>query len=61
MFLFGGPKRADQPVHLPLSHGDVVVWGGPERLRYHGVLALKEGQHAMTGCHRINLSLRRAA
>jgi hypothetical protein len=22
----------------PLAHGDVVVWGAPPRLSYHGVL-----------------------
>jgi DNA oxidative demethylase len=42
-------------------HGDVVVWGGPARLRYHGVLALEQGQHALTGTFRFNLTLRRAA
>lgn len=61
VFLFGGPKRSDRPRRLPLMHGDVVVWGGPARLRYHGVLALEQGQHALTGNSRINLTLRRAA
>jgi DNA oxidative demethylase len=61
VFLFGGPKRSDRPVRVPLMHGDVVVWGGPARLRYHGVLALKQGQHALTGDCRINLTFRRAA
>ncbi|WP_428420984.1 DNA oxidative demethylase AlkB [Methylibium sp.] len=60
VFLFGGTKRSDRAARLPLAHGDVVVWGGPARLRYHGVLALKEGQHALTGRHRINLTFRRA-
>jgi alkylated DNA repair protein (DNA oxidative demethylase) len=61
VFLFGGPKRSDRPVRVPLGHGDVVVWGGPARLRYHGVLALGQGQHALTGQCRFNLTLRRAA
>ena len=61
VFLFGGPKRNDRPVRVPLMHGDVVVWGGPARLRYHGVLALEHGQHALTGNCRFNLTLRRAA
>jgi alkylated DNA repair protein (DNA oxidative demethylase) len=59
-FLFGGLNRADRPRRLPLSHGDVVVWGGPARLRYHGVLPLEEGHHPLMGGHRINLTLRKA-
>ena len=27
-FLFGGFERADKTLKIPLSHGDVVVWGG---------------------------------
>ena len=61
VFLFGGPKRTEKTQRVPLTHGDVVVWGGPARLNHHGVLALKEGQHALTGRCRINLTLRRAA
>jgi alkylated DNA repair protein (DNA oxidative demethylase) len=61
IFLFGGLYRADRPRRLPLSHGDVVVWGGPARLRYHGVLPLEEGLHPLLGRHRINLTLRKAA
>jgi len=61
VFLFGGPKRSDRTQRVPLAHGDVVVWGGPARLNHHGVLALKDGQHELTGRCRINLTLRRAA
>ncbi len=60
VFLFGGLDRADRPRRLPLSHGDVVVWGGPARLRYHGVLPLEEGHHPLLGAYRINLTLRKA-
>jgi alkylated DNA repair protein (DNA oxidative demethylase) len=60
VFLFGGLHRADKTVRVPLAHGDVVVWGGPARLRYHGVMPLKEGHHPLTGGHRINLTLRKA-
>jgi alkylated DNA repair protein (DNA oxidative demethylase) len=59
-FLFGGLQRADRPLRIALMHGDVVVWGGPARLRYHGVLPLKAGQHALTGGYRINLTFRKA-
>jgi alkylated DNA repair protein (DNA oxidative demethylase) len=60
VFLFGGLKRTEKTLRVPLQHGDVVVWGGPARLRYHGVLALKEAQHHLLGGHRINLTFRRA-
>jgi alkylated DNA repair protein (DNA oxidative demethylase) len=61
VFLWGGERRADKVRRVPLQHGDVVVWGGPARLRYHGVLALKDGEHAFAGRHRINLTFRKAA
>lgn len=60
LFLFGGDKRSDKTRRVPLMHGDVVVWGGPDRLRYHGVLALKENHHPGLGNHRINLTFRKA-
>ncbi|WP_426688697.1 DNA oxidative demethylase AlkB [Rhodanobacter ginsengiterrae] len=59
-FLFGGLQRSDRPLRVPLAHGDVVVWGGPARLRYHGVLPLKPNHHALLGDCRINLTFRRA-
>jgi alkylated DNA repair protein (DNA oxidative demethylase) len=61
VFLFGGLKRADKTIRVPLNHGDVVVWGGPARLRYHGVMPLKHGYHPLVGGHRINLTFRKAA
>jgi alkylated DNA repair protein (DNA oxidative demethylase) len=60
VFLFGGARRAQRPRRVPLAHGDVVVWGGPARLFYHGVLALKDGAHRALGRCRVNLTLRRA-
>lgn len=60
-FLFGGVTRADKAQRLRLQHGDVVVWGGPSRLRFHGVLPLAEGEHALLGAQRINLTFRSAA
>lgn len=59
-FQFGGLKRNDRPMKLPLQHGDIVVWGGPSRLVYHGVLALKDGEHPLTGRRRFNLTFRKA-
>lgn len=60
VFLFGGPQRNNKPLRLPLVHGDVVVWGGPARLYYHGVAQLKLDSHPLTGAHRINLTFRKA-
>lgn len=61
VFLFGGRKRSDRTLRVPLRHGDVVVWGGPARLSYHGVLPLRPGQHPLLGAARVNLTLRKAA
>jgi alkylated DNA repair protein (DNA oxidative demethylase) len=60
VFQFGGSTRSDRPRRVPLAHGDVVVWGGPARLNFHGVLPLKEGEHPMLGASRINLTVRKA-
>jgi alkylated DNA repair protein (DNA oxidative demethylase) len=60
VFLFGGLRRKDRPLRLGLEHGDVVVWGGPARLRYHGVAPLQEAHHSFAASRRINLTLRRA-
>lgn len=60
VFQFGGLLRADRPQRVPLQHGDVVVWGGPARLRFHGILTLKDGHHPLTGAARINLTFRHA-
>lgn len=60
VFLLGGFKRSDKPLRLRLEHGDVVVWGGPARLRYHGVLPVEEHSHPLTGALRFNLTFRRA-
>ena len=58
VFLFGGLKRADRSRRLPLHHGDVVVWGGPSRLRFHGIAPLADGVHPLVGRCRINLTFR---
>jgi DNA oxidative demethylase len=61
VFLFGGLKRKDKALRVPLEHGDVVVWGGPARMRFHGVLPLKPGHHPRLGALRINLTFRKAS
>jgi DNA oxidative demethylase len=59
-FLFGGLRRSDAQVKIPLTHGDVVVWGRAARLAYHGVMPLKDGVHPALGRQRINLTFRKA-
>jgi len=58
MFLFGGFSRSDKSQRIALLHGDMVVWGGVDRLRYHGVLPIKQGRHPRLGEQRINLTFR---
>lgn len=59
-FLFGGLQRNAKPGRILLQHGDVAVWGGADRLRFHGVLPLADGLHPQLGRQRVNLTLRRA-
>ncbi|WP_434589080.1 DNA oxidative demethylase AlkB [Pseudomonas sp. R4-83] len=58
MFLFGGFQRSDKCQRIPLLHGDMVIWGGVDRLRFHGVLPIKPGYHPRLGERRINLTFR---
>jgi len=59
-FLWGGTRREDKTQRIPLSHGDVMVWGGPARMNFHGVLPIKPGVHELVGARRINLTFRKA-
>ncbi len=59
-FLWGGLARGDRALRVPLRHADVVVWGGEDRLRFHGVLPVPQGHHAEWGAARVNLTFRRA-
>jgi alkylated DNA repair protein (DNA oxidative demethylase) len=59
IFLFGGLKRNDKVRRFRLEHGDIAVWGGPARLFYHGVAPLADGEHALLGRQRINLTFRK--
>ena len=58
-FLFGGHVRGDRTVRVPLAHGDVVVWGGVDRMRFHGVLPVPPGRDPRTGEARLNLTFRK--
>jgi alkylated DNA repair protein (DNA oxidative demethylase) len=59
-FLFGGLRRRDPVQAVPLESGDAFVFGGPARLRYHGVSRILPGTApAMLDLHgRFNLTLR---
>jgi alkylated DNA repair protein (DNA oxidative demethylase) len=58
IFLLGGSERTDKAKRILLEHGDVVVWGGLSRMRFHGVQPLKPGHHPLTGPYRYNLTFR---
>ncbi|MGH7048326.1 MAG: DNA oxidative demethylase AlkB [Stellaceae bacterium] len=60
VFLWGGLARNERAQRVRLENGDVVVWGGPSRLVYHGVAPLGEGVHPLTARSRINLTFRKA-
>jgi DNA oxidative demethylase len=59
IFLFGGLKRSDRPRRFRVEHADIAVWGGPTRLAFHGVAPLADGEHAVMGRQRINLTFRK--
>ena len=61
IFLLGGFQRTDPTRRILLEHGDVIVWGGPSRMRFHGVLPVKLGHHPITGPYRYNLTFRKIA
>ena len=60
MFQIGGFARTDKAMKLSLYHGDILVWGGESRLRFHGVMPIKTGYHPALGGSRINLTFRKA-
>jgi alkylated DNA repair protein (DNA oxidative demethylase) len=60
VFLFGGLERSDRTRRIRVVHGDVLVWGGPARLRYHGIAPLRPGEHHLVGAVRYNLTFRNA-
>jgi len=59
-FLFGGLARKDKAQRVALQHGDVLVWGGSNRLAYHGVAPVADGSHPLVGRVRWNLTMRKA-
>jgi alkylated DNA repair protein (DNA oxidative demethylase) len=58
-FVFGGLSRRDPTSALMLTSGDILVMGGPSRLRYHGVTRIVPGTAPEgTGPGRFNLTFR---
>jgi alkylated DNA repair protein (DNA oxidative demethylase) len=60
IFLWGGQRREDRAARVKLAHGDVSVWGGPNRLNFHGIKELADGSHPLTGQARYSLTFRKA-
>ena len=60
VFRLGGTERGGKTETLKLSSGDVLVMGGPSRLRYHGIDRVLTGTSSLLNDGgRINLTLRR--
>jgi alkylated DNA repair protein (DNA oxidative demethylase) len=60
LFRIGGTTRKGPSQSLRLSSGDVVLFGGPARLAYHGIDRIRPGSSSLVpGGGRINLTLRR--
>lgn len=57
-FVLGGFQRNDPLQEIELRHGDVFVFGGPSRMRFHGVLPIQAGYHPVTGELRYNMTFR---
>lgn len=60
LFRIGGGTRRGPTRSVLLSSGDVVMFGGPARLAYHGIDRIRPGSSSLVpGGGRINLTLRR--
>ncbi len=58
-FVIGGTTRKERTRPIVLRSGDVVVFGGPSRLRFHGVTKILSGTAPPgTGPGRFNLTFR---
>jgi alkylated DNA repair protein (DNA oxidative demethylase) len=58
IFLLGGAMRRDPVTRVGLEHGDVLVFGGPARLRFHGILPVRAA--GAPAPSRLNLTFRKA-
>ena len=62
LFRIGGTMRRGETQSFNLSSGDVVMFGGPARLAYHGIDRIRPGSSSLIpGGGRINLTLRRVS
>lgn len=60
VFLWGGNKRGDRAERIGVEHGDVIIFGGPSRMNFHGVAPVGAGEHPQLGACRVNLTFRKA-
>jgi alkylated DNA repair protein (DNA oxidative demethylase) len=61
VFRIGGPRRGGKTQSILLTSGDVIVFGGPARLAYHGIDRVAPGSSFLVpGGGRLSLTLRRA-
>ena len=65
VFLLGGDTRGARREKIRLEQGDVLVWGGPARLLFHGVAPVHPAPGPLLpaglALGRLNLTFRRAA
>ena len=60
LFRIGGATRGGRTLAVPLASGDVIAFGGPARLAYHGIDRIKPGSARLVpGGGRLSLTLRR--
>jgi DNA oxidative demethylase len=60
LFRFGGTRRSDPTASVKLESGDLLLFGGPSRLCFHGVDRVYAGtSDLLPRGGRINLTLRR--
>jgi alkylated DNA repair protein (DNA oxidative demethylase) len=60
LFRIGGPARRDATHSAKLVSGDVLMFGGPARLAFHGIDRVMAGTSTLIpGGGRVNLTLRR--
>jgi DNA oxidative demethylase len=60
VFLWYGATRQGPPQRVPVTDGDVLVWGGAARAGYHGVRRLAAPPPGTADAWRFNLTFRRA-
>ena len=62
LFRIGGAARGGKTQSVKLASGDVILFGGPARLAYHGIDRIVPGSSRLVpGGGRLSLTLRRVA